>query len=359
MKYPHLALPCVAALSALSCSPSADLAPDAQPGVKIVDVDPSYFVADALIEPITIETHRLSGGTDAPCYVIKTRSLPQEHPVGPFTPTTLADDKDAGGIWFKDGEVHDVDGPFIKNMAKLYDDDAWMLYCIDGSVRITETQEAFEAAARPDVAPEFNNHVVEGRAEWVEGKVTTTIIPVTPVYTPAATALGGNRPRGGRPPRGERPGGPPPGRGEPGKRGERRGPGGGGGGQGGVGLAFNGVNFDPPAPLDAVLAAHTLAPFDDAGGHFNPHTGYHYHAATGHTKEVAQSDGHAPMIGYAIDGFGIYAHLDDADSRADGLDSVNGHSDGLRGYHYHAGPAGGNQVLKGFHGETGSITVAD
>lgn len=54
-------------------------------------------------------------------------------------------------------------------------------------------------------------------------------------------------------------------------------------------------DVDPPAPVHAKPGAYTIVPFDDAGGHFNPHEGYHYHAATGHTKEIGQSDRHAPM----------------------------------------------------------------
>jgi hypothetical protein len=43
-----------------------------------------------------------------------------------------------------------------------------------------------------------------------------------------------------------------------------------------------------------------LAPFDDAGGHINLNAGYHYHAAMGKTTQIAQADGHAAMIGYAL-----------------------------------------------------------
>ena len=35
------------------------------------------------------------------------------------------------------------------------------------------------------------------------------------------------------------------------------------------GLAFNSVNFDPPAPTEAILAAYTLDPLDDNGGHID------------------------------------------------------------------------------------------
>jgi hypothetical protein len=39
------------------------------------------------------------------------------------------------------------------------------------------------------------------------------------------------------------------------------------------------------------------------------HAGYHYHAATYLTTQIAQTDGHAAMIGYALDGYGMYQHL--------------------------------------------------
>ena len=37
----------------------------------------------------------------------------------------------------------------------------------------------------------------------------------------------------------------------------------------GVGLAYSGLRLDGPAPTDAILSAHTLAPRDDCGGHVN------------------------------------------------------------------------------------------
>ena len=119
---------------------------------------------------------------------------------------------------------------------------------------------------------------------------------------------------------------------------------------GAIGVAFNGVQFDPPAPLHAILAAHTIAPLDDSGGHLNPFEGYHYHAATGHTKELVQADGNAPMIGYAMDGFAIHAHLDEQGREPEGLNECGGHADPVRGYHYHAGKPGSNQVFKAIRG---------
>ena len=173
--------------------------------------------------PVVKEERTLSDGSKAMCYVFTTRSRPQEHAMGPWAPRHITDDKDAGGIWFKDGEVYDVDGPFVKNLATLYGDAKWKAYRDDGTIRVTETREAFEAAARPDVDPEYQNYVVEGQPEWVEGLQTTYVIPVSPVYGLEPTQIGARwaggtgRPRGaggtwrtGTPWWPGGPGGPPP-----------------------------------------------------------------------------------------------------------------------------------------------------
>lgn len=282
-----------------------------------VPVDPSHFIPGALVGEIVREERMLADGTKAMCYVIRTYSEPHEHAMGPWSPKTITDGKETGGIWLRDGQVYDVDGPFIKDMAEFYGDPQWRLYRDDGSVRVTDTKEAFEAAARPDVDPRYNNYVVEGRPEWFGQHVNTYVIPVNPVYQVRPAPLS----------------------------------------RGGVAVAFNGVKFDPPAPLHAILGAHTIAPFDHAGGHINPHEGYHYHAATGRTKEIAQSDGHAAMIGYALDGFGLFAHLDPAGNAPANFDECGGHFDDTRGYHYHAGAPGSNQIIGKFRGQPGSMTV--
>ena len=284
-----------------------------------IPVDPAHFIREALVGEIVQEERTQADGTKAMFYLIRTYSEPHEHAMGPWSPKTISDGKEAGGIWLHDGQVYDVDGAFIKNMAEFYDDAEWQLYRDDGSVRVTDTKEAFEAAARPDVDPRYNNYVVEGRPEWFGRHVTTYVIPVNPVYQGRPTRLQHDA----------------------------------------VAVAFNGVNFDPPAPLHAILDAHTVAPFDHAGGHINPHAGYHYHAATGQTKEIAQADGHAPMIGYALDGFGLFAHRDADGNAATTLDECGGHVDTIRGYHYHAGAPGSNQIIQAFCGQPGSMTVAE
>jgi hypothetical protein len=121
----------------------------------------------------------------------------------------------------------------------------------------------------------------------------------------------------------------------------------------GIGLAFNGIKFDAPAPQDAILQAHTLAPFDDCGGHVNLHVGYHYHAVTGCTPEAASVSGHAPVIGIAMDGYPLLARLNKDGNEPRDLDECRGHdTDGL-GYHYHVAAAGENQIIPCFKAEFG------
>ncbi len=121
----------------------------------------------------------------------------------------------------------------------------------------------------------------------------------------------------------------------------------------GIGVAFNGVKFDAPAPTDAILAADTLAPFDDCGGHVNLHAGYHYHAVTGCNKEVASSKGHAPVIGIAMDGYQIHGRLNADGNEPDDLDGCRGHEiEGLP-YHDHVNAPGKNEILGCFKAETG------
>nr|WP_238566718.1 YHYH protein [Nonlabens ulvanivorans] len=238
---------------------------------------------------------------------------------GPWCPELITDTDEKAGIWFDGGKVYDVSGHFIASLDDFYNDDKWKLYREDGTVKYTDTKEGCLAAAKPDVEEAYQNYCVECLPEYFKDQITTYVIPVTPVYVNTSQSFG----------------------------------------RGAIGVAFNGVNYDPPAPTDAILAAHTIAPLDDHGGHVNPHGGYHYHAATGSTKEVSQTDLHSAIIGYAIDGFGIYSMLDEQGHQPTDLDECGGHSDEIRGYHYHAGEPGGNQIIKCLHGLAGYTQVEE
>ena len=291
-----------------------------------LSVEPANFLAAGLKESITTVSCTLSGGTATTCYRIVTVGAPTDHAVGPFCPTnvyadvaskTLSSDASVVGMWIESGQTYDLTGEFIANLATFYSDSSWQLYDpATGEIKVTDTQAAFEAAAVPNVPAAYNNYCVQGQMSYVGGGISRTIlIPVTPVALSSGTGAIG---------------------------------------MSGVGVALNGIVIDAPAPVANIKAAYTIAAFDDCGGHVNPHTGYHYHAATGCSHQVASTDGHAAMIGYALDGYGIYALNDTAGAEPTGLDTCRGHSDSTRGYHYHVASAGENMFIGCFKGQQGS-----
>lgn len=282
-------------------------------------VDQAHFFTNSSNFTITTVKCTLSNGTTTDCYQIVTSAAPADHDMGPWCPDNISDGAEKGGIWIEGGEVYDVDGEFIKNMSTFYKDSKWKMYDANGDIYTTETKEDCKNAANPNVGVEYENFCVECLPSYISNLSRTYLIPITPVQLtrPVDFAMG---PHGAS--------------NAPVIR----------------GIAFNGVQFDGHAPTNAILGAYTLAPFDDAGGHINLTAGYHYHAATGLTKEIVQTDGHAPMIGYAVDGHGIYARLDSTAKEPTDLDECRGHYDEVRGYHYHVDKAGNNNFINCLHG---------
>lgn len=282
------------------------------------DLD-SIEVADELV------SCTLSRGTKTQCYKI-TVQVSGDIGVdqGPWCPQNISDDAEAGGIWLKDGKVYDVDGEFIQNLATLYEDDDWQLYNPKtGKVRVTDSKTACLAAARPDVDPEYQNYCVQCLTSYMEeGTTLTYLIPAEPQPLEKTEGV---HPRSG------------------------------------VGIAFNGVKIDAPAPVDAILGAHTIAAFDDCGGHVNTHVGYHYHAITDCTEKATTNgeNSNAIAIGYALDGYKLYSHTNLDGSIPDDLDACGGHTDADVGYHYHVNDAGENQILSCFTAEPGCVLEGD
>ncbi len=64
------------------------------------------------------------------------------------------------------------------------------------------------------------------------------------------------------------------------------------------------------------------------------------------------------MIGYAMDGYGMFELLDENKKDPLKLDENRGHYDSVRDYHYHVGTAGGNRFIGGFRGATGAFTAS-
>lgn len=273
---------------------------------------------------ITTVPCTLSDGTTGECYQIVTTSAPSDHQMGPWCPTNISDDASAGGIWLENGEVYDVDGAFIQNLATFYNDNTWQMYnTTTGEITVTETEEDCINAANPNVGSAYENFCVECLPSYITDVTQTWLIPITPKYASTATTFATG------------PGGM--GNNVPSTR----------------GVALNGVEFSAPAPVNNILGAYTLAPFDDAGGHINVHQGYHYHASTSgiaNRHTITQDDGHSELIGYALDGYGIYALYNSEGEGPGDLDNLRGQYDDVRGYHYHVDEAGSNNFINGLRG---------
>ncbi len=279
----------------------------------IVEVDPFNFESDALISSISTQTCTLSNGDEASCYKIDIAGAPSNYEIGVFCPKNITSTADEAGIWFDGGgEVYDITGDFILNLPTLYNDSHWQLYDEGtGLVNVTDTQESCDGAARPDVEEQYQNHCVECSIDYVDGGISESfLIPITPVASTQNNSIGNTN----------------------------------------VGVALNGVVLAAPAPVDAILGAYTIAAFDDCAGHINLVAGYHYHGEAGCSQTQIQSDGHAAMMGYALDGFGIFGMLNEDNTEPTDLDECRGHSDDTRGYHYHAAGVAENMFIGCFKG---------
>ena len=294
--------------------------PVEQPEV-VLEVDPTLFLTGENVSVSTVAC-TLSDGSNTSCYEITSKHIATEHEMGPWCPETIYDSAEKGGLWFDKGEINNLDGEFILNLATFYNDPGFKMYEDDGTVRRMETPEQCEQGADPRIEDEFTNMCAQCLPEWVSVEVSY-LIPITPVKQADTVQLSDGPTLD--------------------ERGVDYGP-------TVRGLAFNGVRFDHPADIDIILAGYQIAPVDDAGGHVNNSLGYHYHGDTGKVFRIEQSDGHAAMIGYALDGHGLYATLDEEGNEATDLDECRGHYDEVRGYHYHVLSLDNNEFLDCFHG---------
>ncbi|WP_458791709.1 YHYH protein [Yoonia sp. MH D7] len=271
--------------------------------------------ANIVVAPQIVDC-TLSEGAETQCIQFTVKPEPTNYAAGPWCARNISDGADAGGIWLKDGAVHEADGAFFTMLADLYNDEEWQVYDeATGAINVTPSAEACAAAARPDVDPQYNNFCVQCEPDYVASDLTVTYtIPLTPVAASQPSQIN----------------------------------------FGGAGVATNGIKFDGPAPLDAILDAHTIAPFDDCGGHVNLNVGYHFHVA-GDCLETTEAALDAPIIGIAMDGYLI---TENALGLYD-LDQCNGHVGDTGPYHYHAGAAGSNQILGCLTAQTGCASTQE
>lgn len=296
-------------------SPWAHETHDASPPLR------SFLTAlkpDSVLQPGEVVDCTLSGGAKTQCMRFVLQALPSRQP-GPWCPSTIGDGPEAGGFWVKDGKAYDVDGAFIKDLARFYDDPAWQLYDPEtGEIKVTRDFLGCFEAAVPNVPEKWYNYCVQCRVDQsASAPVATFFIPIQPV------------PAGQPSPLLDLPG---------------------------AGVALNGVRLNGPAPYDQIVKAYNVAPFDDCGGHVNPYHGYHYHFVTDCLDKLPSVEGHASQVGISVDGYGIFARLDPLGREPEDLDDCRGHSSEALGYHYHAAPVGTNAIVGCLRGELGCVS---
>jgi hypothetical protein len=103
-----------------------------------------------------------------------------------------------------------------------------------------------------------------------------------------------------------------------------------------IGVAINGVPFYNPYNREGQDAAKNEV-FDKCCGHPDPMGRYHYHIYPKciYTSFSDPKGEHSPLIGYAFDGYAIYGPNGEGGAAPKDLDECNGHTDSVRGYHYH------------------------
>ena len=261
-------------------------------------LNPDHFTSGSLAEEITVEDCTLANGEETTCYRVVIAGEPSNHELTSVCPRTIEDA--AAGYWMIDGEAAAVDGPFIMSLPELFDDPAWQMYDPEtGEVYVTNTSEDCLAAGGMPLDPNYSNYCLE------------YLIPTDPVLAATPTELAQLAP----------------------------------------GMSINGVQFEFPADIATIESGLQIAPIDFCGGHTNFNIGYHYHEDHGCIEGVAQCDDHAALIGYARDGFGIYEMANEAGVEPADLDECRGHTDAIRGYHYHALGAGENAIIGCLSGE--------
>jgi hypothetical protein len=288
-------------------------------------VTASLFADGALAEDIAQEDCTLTTGEETTCYRITVIGSPVDTTIGPFCPETTSTSADDAGIWLDGDKVYDADGQFILDLAEIYGDAKWKLYDDSGTVNVTDTEELFQGAARPDVDEASRYHCISGTWEWTTtgSPVSASIlVPVTPVRAASVTTSEGAH----------------------------------------LGVTLNGLVISPSAPVDAILGAYTIAAFDDCGGHFNPIEGYHLHAYThcegaSYGSHIDDPNAETFIIGYALDGVAVFAPL--AHDSTIVLDECNGRTTEADGYHYYAQSAEKNRIVKCFVGVTAVDSSAE
>jgi hypothetical protein len=117
-----------------------------------------------------------------------------------------------------------------------------------------------------------------------------------------------------------------------------------------IGVAINGIPFFNQYNREGGDAVR-MEVFDSCCGHPDPRGLYHYHKYPVCIKSPFHDpDGkHSPIIGFMFDGYAVYGPNGEDGKPPKDLDSLNGHTDAKRGYHYHV-TEGYPYIVGGYRG---------
>lgn len=103
-----------------------------------------------------------------------------------------------------------------------------------------------------------------------------------------------------------------------------------------IGVAINGIPFYNQYNGQGQDAVR-LEVFDSCCGHPDPSGLYHYHQYPTCIKSPFRDPAgeHSPLIGFMLDGYAVYGPNGEDGKPPTDLDECNGHTDQVRGYHYH------------------------
>ena len=129
---------------------------------------------------------------------------------------------------------------------------------------------------------------------------------------------------------------------------------------GAIGMALNGVVFFNPFEMGGKNAVEGYSEvwLDSCCGHPQQTGIYHYHKYPSCVKSPFADDGkqHSPVLGFAWDGYPVYGPYEGVGEMArdlkgnQALDVCNGHTDPVRGYHYHVTPGRFPYIIGGYAG---------
>lgn len=112
---------------------------------------------------------------------------------------------------------------------------------------------------------------------------------------------------------------------------------------GATAITVNGAVFFNPVDAEGIIAAANEI-LDGCRGHPEQQGQYHFHSDSPVCLDHGDATGHSPLVGYALDGFGIYGHYttDGELVTNEELDECHGHThevawdgDQVEIYHYH------------------------